>query len=659
MTPEELAALRAQGFEPDDDASGFPEGFEPDAPTAQPRRFTRASLEGDQPSSDVRPDGMVETGRVNRRHVLAFPEMTGLEAEAPVPQDFEVEDREVRPMSGFERFVDDNRRAHAALEPLARAVGLELPSAQSAANATRDFGGRESASAGDRLSALIPTAPMAPGTESQTDERTRAGVLGLGTGNPVIGEYLDELGGITNAAQNLNYSGGWGGLIGSIGEAGDEYRAGRDDAREQRARAAQQAPGATAVGAAAPVLGLGLAGGPTAATVPGRIGQAAAAGSVLGGWSGAGSADEIEDVPGEALTQGAIGGATAGVLQGAGEGVSRAVPWLGRLLTRGGEGAQDMAAADALRARGLPTNALPRTAYGRTVQRMGGEQGVADALARENVGGRMPSPSSSIADAERIFVQASQGLDDVHTQMAAAGDEGMVDSRALVQRLSDLREQLAATRTGPHQEAAARLQRQLIDPLMEQLDTANQAGPRNVQPMTFRQAHDLRQAYDEMAGWGSSGQPSDRAIASLARDARQDLSGLMDQSIESVSPALRDTWRTANQRWQLGSLIRDNARPQGSQLSGAIAEGVGGMGGGLSGRVARGVVSNYGPALRMRSLQALVPVLRSLGGGAERFAQMLEQSGTNEAMAGTHYLLSQTNPEYRQAIQAAEEQEGQ
>lgn len=633
-----------------------------DAPTApapdpsiEQQRARRAELERV-------PDGMVDTGNVTRRRLI-LPETTfeagGATTTSGNPATLE-ETREVRPTTAIEDFVEASRRYSpgALTSMLAPQVGLEAPSAQSAANALRANRPGESQSLFDRLSALIPTAPMAPGTESQSDERTRAMAAGFGTGNPLVGPWLDEMQGIADAA------------------TGGNYREGRDRARAQLGRVDQQARGASMVGAAAPNLALGLAGGPTAPTVLGRIGQAGAVGAGLGANQGAGSAEELADVPGDAVRDAAIGGATAAAMQGAGEGVARVPGLLARLFQRGADEAAPLAAADMLRARGLPVNAQPNTAYGRQVQRMGGEQELARLLDAEGVGGRFPTPNGSQQAAEDLLARGGSQIEGVHQAMAASGNGGEVDVRPTLQNLAALRDRLAATPTGPSLASSRRVDRQLIDPLLrssvpENLDVtpegaiADQVGrlrPEDAEPLTFDAAHQLRQEFDSMANWRNAN-PAQGSLMDAARDARGDLSSAMSQAAENLSPETRAAWQQGNQRYALGSMLRDYARPQGSQLPGAISEGLGIRaleGIPFVGRVLAGAVSNAGPAIRGRSLQTLIPVLRAMGNGAERFAPILEQSmraGGPRALAITHYLLSSQQPQYRAAIERAQQEQ--
>jgi hypothetical protein len=648
------------GSVPDDEFGSVPDVVEPSAgpdPIVESQRARRAQLE-------QQPAGTVDTGVTRRRLIL--PETTfvagGPTTTSSDPAVLE-ETREVRPENVFEQAV--HRYAGDAMPGW---FGLEAPTGQSMANAAENFSpgwlGRQRANAsradelalrgdirgavaqagqgplGDALSALVPTAPMAPGTESQTDERARSGVMALGSGNVAAGPWLDEAQGIADAL------------------GGGDYTEGRDRARALRDRSEAQAPEASMLGMTPNILGLGLAGGPTAPTAGGRILQMGAVGGVLGGNQGAGEAEELRDVPGGAVTGSWTGGLMAAGGQAVGEGLSLAGRGIARLAGFGENEARTLAASERMRASGLPTNASPRSAYGRTVQRMGGEQGVADALTQENVGGRLPTPNASAGEAERLMQRAGDAMDSVHSQMAASPRQGQVNSDALIDRLSQVRDELAQTRTGPHQAAAQRIQTELIDPLMETIDDVEGA-----RPLTFQQAHALRQSYDELANWSSSGAPADRAIANVARSARTELSGLMNESLETVDPALRAQWSQANRQWQLGALLRDHARSQGSQLPGAIMEGASEtLGGGITGRVARGAISNLGPGLRYRGIQALIPVLRAMGGTVGRFAPLLEQAGQRggqAGLAGLHYVLSRTNPEYRQAIEQAEQQAAQ
>ena len=99
-----------------------------------------------------------------------------------------------------------------------------------------------------------------------------------------------------------------------------KYKGVRDDLRASNAEFARQNPKTAmalevAGGIATPIAGLGaLKGASTLAKVTGGVAQGAGFGALYG----AGNAKEMEDVAGDAMKQGAIGGVTGGALSGLG-----------------------------------------------------------------------------------------------------------------------------------------------------------------------------------------------------------------------------------------------------------------------------------------------------------------------------------------------------
>lgn len=629
---------------------------------------------------EVRPEGTVTTGQ--RRTVLELPERTGLEtpAELAARGATQVEEREVRPMTAAERVLQRWRDVSDAtgLSRIPQHFGIDPPSAQALANARSARAGGEGVV--DSLLGLWQTAERPEGmAPSDTDRRTEAGGLGVGEGTTL--GFLDETQGVLRALPGVASSrpepvqalGVLGWLISAL--ARPEYRQGRDEARARLAQAREQAPGASLLGQAAPALAAGLGGGPTASTALGRVAQAALAGGGLGAVVGAGQAEEVGDLPSDVASGAALGALTSAGGQALGEGVSGMLRGLGHArptspITRDIE---DLAATDALRARGLNPDPAPTSPLGRDLQRFpGGREGFARYLQQQRIGGRFPTPQSSAEAAQRLESSAGQRIGDLAQQLDEAGP--VVDMSRYAQQLDDLARGMEALPNRPVQAAGAGLRRDLIDPLLPEpsplgaieVDPA-QLGIEGIQPRTFSQAHALRRSLDDAAGsWQLD--PSMRAATGQAQEARGILSQLMDEAAEEIDPLLRGQWRRANRDFQASQILQSRARPTGSNLVGAMAEGIdlsaattgnpAALAGAAASRGIGRVFSNRLPGIRANVYYAIANRLAQGSPRLQNAARILQdalQRGP-QAAAATHFLLSQRDPEYRAAVEAAEQE---
>lgn len=403
-----------------------------------------------------------------------------------------------------------------------------------------------------------------------------------------------------------------------------------------------QAPNAVTAGRAAAYAPLALV--PGGQTTAARMGIGAGVGTVMGALRGFGQSEgetvpEItQDVVGQALLEGALGGGAAG----AGELVGAGLRGMGRAA----QAVRGSAAASRLRASRLNPSPAPRSAYGRSVRRMGGVEGVADALDREGIGGWLPTPQSSARDATELAANASGSFDEVLQQMDAAG--AGISVQRYRERLIGLARELESTPLGPYQRAGARLRSELIEPL-------NTAG----ETMSWSEAHGMRRQLDELSRFLD---PSEQSLAGGAAQARQELSSLMDEATAGVSPELQETWRRANRQWQVSSILGGHARAGESRLMGAIAEGGAHADGNLlqagAARATAGLSSQFGSGVWSRGLQGLAATMRGMSPAAQGFGRMLESASQAHGAGGAaaaHYLLMRTRPGYREQVELARE----
>lgn len=446
--------------------------------------------------------------------------------------------------------------------------------------------------------------------------------------------------------------------------AGSEREA---ELRSTAQRAEEQAPGAYGTGASLPMV---LGSAPMAPqTLLGRLGMAAGEGALAGLLHGGAQSDEdtysldyVGDIAADTAIGAGAGLATGGAIEGAGAGLRRAGQVLEGLI----DPARAQWAADRMRSVGLNPAPSPRTSYGRSVQRMGGPEGVADALQAEAIGGRtLPNPGGVDDSLNRLREMAGGQFDEVMGTMDRAAREasgspyrggpgaGRVDVGRLQQALEARAGELAAEPIGSSRRAADRMRTEFIEPLEGLADEG----------LSFGDAHQMRQRLDEMSGaWRRASDPVDTSMAGLAQDARGSLSALMDEAAEAVDPAMREAWREGNRRWSLLRLVEDNARATSSNLPGALAEGIGlsqgNLGGAAMARAAGGLMSRYGPGLRAQGIRALIPMLQRGGPAMRQAAQALRGAATRGEvpLAAAHMALMRRRPDYRRAVQEMDAQ---
>lgn len=618
--------------------------------------------DGEAPAAELEalPRGMRETGaRVER-----LPETT-----------FQVDPR--RPARSRTIIADDPSVELREYEPAKNALvgrrvtegddgppsvgGVELPSHRSAARAYA--AAERGAGAGDVLSALLPTAPG--GRQRGADERPFAGVVGaaqgtaLGAADEYVGARDTLLGALMRAGVDVSGPALVAGMApaevaaASLGAGGDgQYERSRDAFRAVDRDARELAPGAYTAGQVGGSLPLMAAAPAGQATALGRIGASSAVGGLAGAAQGVGES-EATDLAGllrAGLSGGATGAATGAVAQGALEGAGGALSRLGRWALGAGRATAQGAAEARLEASGLIPNPAPSTRYGRALARLGGPERVAQMLDAERVGGRFPTAADVPEAVARMDREAGRQFDGVLGAMDEAG--AGVPVQRYVEGIERGAREIEGVRTGPAQRAASRMRDEYIAPWVDQAAPAPQ--PLAERSMGWQQAHGLRQQLDqESRAWSRSADPTDTSSAGLAQRARDELGGLMDEAAEGVDPAVRGTWREANRRYALSRLLDENARPSGSRLPGAIAEGAsiaqGDPVGATAARASGWLWSRYGAGFRARGMQGLSAALRQIGGRGPQFAQVLDAAAQRgpQAVAVAHWMLSQRDPEYR------------
>ena len=519
-------------------------------------------------------------------------------------------------------------------EPISRRVPILGPAmAVVGGDGPMDFAGIEEptlpslrrAISGGGVDAAFPTAPRPEGmAASAPDRRMLAPAMGA-----VQGLTLD------NADE-------------SFGRLGDLVRGGsgrRDEMRDEQAQAIEQAPGAYSLGAVGGSLPyMAIPGGQE--TALGRIAAAGGVGLGMGALRGAGEAEELRDVPREAveggLTEGAINAATAGV----GEAASP-------LLRRAGDAAEGM--IPGLRDRADHAALEARGVWGRrSMEAARNRPGGQAQLARDLDAANFPLDARrSPARIDEILGEAGPRIGAVREAVDEAG--GTVDTRSMADRLIAMAEREERAPIGGRQRGEA-LRRFAAD--LGELDS-----------MSFADAHQQRRTIDDMITQFSP-DPNLSSLAGQRQSLRQIVSDGMGETASSVG--LGEQWAGANRDYALGAFMDDYGRgaerlnAQGG-FGGAQSR-AGGLGRILSGDIGGGASEMLAgpavqqearmrvPGLQVRTLRALIPALETGGPALARAARVLRgaQLRGGPAVAAAHWALSRQSPEYRLAVERAE-----
>lgn len=468
------------------------------------------------------------------------------------------------------------------------------------------------------------------------------------------------------------------GVLGAM-LGGDRYEAALDEERRAEEQAREESPwlyGAGQVAGAAPLMMLG--GG---AALGQRVGHAAGVGAAAGALRGAGTseADELIDaydrpsLARDALTGAALEGALAAGGTAAVEGVAGpAIRRLSEWVARQGDGAARAAVQSRLEGTGVWGGRAMRAAD----QMPGGQEALASDLRRLGIGGglgrpgrqgpvsRFPRPERALDDAAEVASEAGERMRAVIERMDDAargagaglrepGSQGLVNLSRVAEEMEAIAREYDRIPVGGPQVARA-LREQIIAPLQ-------QSGP-----VPFSDAHRQRMHLDRMIrSWSQD--PNLSTVAGRLQTARRSISRAMDDAAEALDPSLREQWRQANRDYSVAAFIDDYGRGAerlsmqggmggavGTALENAGAGAIAPIAGAPFQREAAQQVRMRWPGIRAVALESLAPRLRSLGGRGERWAQTLDAASQrgNTALAAAHLMLMQTDPSYRETVEA-------
>jgi hypothetical protein len=516
--------------------------------------------------------------------------------------------------------------------------------------------------------ANMPAGPLARLARALTPESAQGAVRSSGLGANARA-LLQRLPGGEAVAQ---YAGG-------EGDIGDVYRSGRDDVRASQAARRERAPisfGAGEIAGQAPTMAVG--GG---STVLGRVGTQAALSGGLGLIRGGGEseAEDVEGVASDALARGGTDAVLGGVLAGGGEVGSNLLGRLGSALARGGDRLQLPAARQRLAAGGI--------SYEPDARLIDDPLRAAEVMRETGISRGLSSVRDAGERAQGVRRQANATITGLANDARSAAEQAMGSGsyRAVrgdavpgTVRVEDLTSRLARLRDGISGQGAPNVAaRQRIDDIIQRYTDSH---PEGVVPID-----------DLMADWRAFGNPANfregrpwDVLAGVGRDLRGEFRGMMESAMERASgPEARQQLAQSLERVHVARTAQTGAERVGRRgagnrvlsltdyITGAGALGGGGMamgagdpmtalavGGGAV--LANRMIRNREHAVAAMTLEQLSGGLRSLGTPqAQGWARTLDAARQRgqQSLAAAHYALSQQDPAYRQAVEAAQNQE--
>lgn len=452
---------------------------------------------------------------------------------------------------------------------------------------------------------------------------------------------------------------------------GDRYEQGRDRMREGIATAREANPTDYLAGNVAGGLALGqllpsaaAAAGPSAMS---RIGASAGQGALEGLVAGEGFSD-AQDAGGileDAVTGGLTGGVVGGAIQGGGEAI-------GAGLRRATSGMDADALAEAGADRRLRalfgTDRPPRRAF----REMFGTRGDRASQVRQTLAdlddlgvSRAEQAPALQRQAGQQMAEAVEGIDDAAARHASqAGPRGnanasTVDAAGVAQRIRDRSQQLRTER-GISDDVAAVFEREA-----QRWDAA--AG----EPMTMQRAWQFRQEMADPAYWTIGPRGELPRSASSKRELYDIIRQSMNEGADRVAPEQAAQFREGARQYSLLSPLSeaaDEAAFRAAQnrevgltdtLGMLAGSNRGGIIGSALGGVANRMVRAHEKRIAATAYERLADIARRRPEILGRYGQAINSAAARSpaAFAATMFQLQSTNPDARQAMEGALEQE--
>lgn len=419
----------------------------------------------------------------------------------------------------------------------------------------------------------------------------------------------------------------------AIGEA---YTQNRDALRGDLAADAKTNPTASTVGkvggavTSALVPGLGALNAGKGATLAGSVAKAAGAGALQGGLTGIGesTSDNIGEIAREASTGALTGAAIGGAIPIAGAGIGKAVSGLrgaGSAMKRGAEGLAETATgatgAQAAKFRhGAGRELLDRglVGFGDTAERIGQKTDVAMQMANKQIDDALRS-----LDAQGVTASADNVVAALEAKVSELGSDAS-------------------------QAGTARQIRKIIDDILE-------TGKSNI-PVSDAEVT-KRGFGSKIRNW------VDPEVGAANKQAYLGYMDEVERAAQQADPAAAAKFKSGKDTYGLLAPIQEAAEKRGLQqnqaplggLGDTVAAGVGGVPGFLAKRILQPRVASSSAV----ALDSIADIVLKAPQALGKFAKPLQDATARggNSLGATHFILQQTNPEYREILRKVAEED--
>lgn len=491
-------------------------------------------------------------------------------------------------------------------------------------------------------SAPFQTAALPPPQAMPVSDPSTSGITAATTGmlSGASGGFADEIGALGSTAMK-GITGVAGPLAGgSLDDLVDDYRQTRDENRAAFAKAAAAHPAISAVANLAG--GAATMGGMTAPTgVVGATAQGAAIGAV--GGLGNSNADLTQGNVGQAAIDTAKGAALGGVTAGAMHAVVPAVvSAVGNKLGRVGSSLTDKAEALAVNATGATGNQASKF-----------EAGAGRKLLDDGIVSFGDNQQDIAAKASDALSKSGQDISDSLSTLDQTAPPITRD-----QLLAQIQAKIDALKGSPSQAKTVRQLGSIVDDI--------KAGPENY---SLNDAETEKRGFQKLVNWNTpESNPGNAEASDVFRNAVED-------SATNADPAMADKFTAAKADYGTLAPIEEAAQKRASQQSqsqpfnflemGGIGAGAaagasvagpaGAVVGGATGYVAKKFIAPRLASSGAVAADNIGEVLQRAPEAFGKFAGVLQSAAArgSTALAAAHYMLQQTNPEYREKSKEA------
>lgn len=412
---------------------------------------------------------------------------------------------------------------------------------------------------------------------------------------------------------------------------GELYKQYRDESRANFKRAEEANPKSYMAG--------NVGGAIATAAIPGMGGATLGKLALQGAAQGLGSseADLTEGEVGQALKDTAIGAGTGAAIGGAGKalsaGASKAAPYVNKLMGKAASGLEEGAERLAVKATGATGNQAMK---------------FSDDAGRQLLDrGLVRAGDNAAKIAERVGAasdDAGRAIGEALEQLEAKGATASVDNvvTALESKIDDLAQTPGNER--------------IIKQLQAEVDNLYNRGQSNL-PIT--QGEIAKRNFQGQTNYFSP-EAEKKASSQVANAFKEEV----EQAAQKADPTTANLFKQEKETYGLLAPIKEAAEKRAAQQAqspfGGLTDIVAGTAGGPKGLAAKFAIEQVGRRAASTSAvlsDNLAKALKATPQAFGRFAKPLQEAAQRggNALAATHFVLQQTQPEYRALVNTSED----